>query len=75
MIPARFAQVLFALILSMMMSFIISGLSTFRALGFVDHFVTIWLANWAVSWAIAFPTVLVIAPIARKIVGRLTAQG
>ncbi|MGL4236440.1 DUF2798 domain-containing protein [Tabrizicola sp.] len=73
MIPARFAPVLFGLILSGLMSFIVSGLSTLRALGWVDDFVAVWLGNWAVSWAIAFPTVLVVAPITRRIVARLTA--
>lgn len=71
MIPARFAPILFGLILSGLMSFIVSGLSTYRALGFVEGFVRIWAGNWAVSWAIAFPTVLVVAPITRKIVAKL----
>lgn len=71
MIPARFAPILFGLILSGLMSFIVSGLSTYRALGFVEGFVRIWAGNWAVSWVIAFPTVLVVAPITRKIVAKL----
>jgi hypothetical protein len=71
MIPARFAPVLFGLILSGLMSLIVSGLSTFRALGLVDHFPLIWAGNWAVSWAIAFPTVLIVAPITRRIVAKL----
>jgi hypothetical protein len=71
MIPARFAPILFGLILSGLMSFIVSGLSTFRALGLVDHFALVWLGNWAVSWTIAFPTVLLVAPITRRIVGKL----
>ncbi len=71
MIPARFAPILFGFILSGLMSFIVSGLSTYRALGLVDHFAQLWLGNWVVSWAIAFPTVLVVAPITRRIVARL----
>jgi Protein of unknown function (DUF2798) len=72
MFPARYANVLFALILLALMSFIVSGLSTWRALGFTDHFLGLWLGNWVVSWAIAFPTVLIVAPFARHIVARLT---
>lgn len=75
MIPARYAPILFGLLLSGMMSLLVSGLSTLRALGLVDGFVLIWLGNWAVSWATAFPIVLVIAPITRRIVARLTTQG
>jgi Protein of unknown function (DUF2798) len=71
MIPARFAPILFGLILSGLMSLIVSGLSTFRALGLIEGFPMIWAGNWAVSWSIAFPTVLVVAPITRRIVGKL----
>lgn len=73
MIPARFAPVLFGLILSGLMSLIVSGLSTFRALGLVEGFFAIWMGNWAVSWGITFPTILVVAPITRRLVARLVS--
>ena len=73
MIPARFAPILFGFILSGLMSLMVSGLSTFRALGLVDGFTGFWLGNWAVSWSIAFPVVLVVAPITRRIVAKLVA--
>ncbi len=73
MIPARHSNILFGFILSGLMSCIVSGLSTFRALGLAPHFPALWAGNWAASWALAFPTVLVVAPVARRIVGRLTA--
>ena len=75
MIPARFAPVVFGLILSGLMSCVVSGLSTFRALGAVPGFFGIWMGNWAVSWLIAFPTVLVVAPFTRRLVARLVARG
>ncbi len=75
MIPARYSQILFGFILSGMMSCIVSGLSTFRALGLGPHFPMLWAGNWAVSWALAFPTVLVVAPITRRIVARLVTKG
>ena len=75
MIPAKYAPYLFGLILSGLMSLIVSGLSTFRALGLVEGFAGLWLGNWVVSWAIAFPTVLVVAPLTRRIVARLVKQG
>lgn len=73
MIPARLAPCLFGLILSGLMSCIVSGLSTFRAVGAADGVFGIWMGNWAVSWATAFPVVLVVAPVTRRIVARLTA--
>jgi hypothetical protein len=74
MIPARFAPILFGFLLSGMMSFIVSGLSTFRAIGFGGVFPVVWMGNWAVSWATAFPIVLVVAPVTRRIVAQLTAK-
>ena len=75
MIPARYAQILFGFFLSGMMSFLVSGLSTLRALGLDANFVPAWMGNWAVSWATAFPVVLVVAPITRRIVARMVTQG
>ncbi len=73
MIPRRFEPYVFALVLSSMMSFIISGVSTYRALGLVDGFVLLWLSSWLTSWAIAFPVVTVVGPVARRIVHRIVA--
>ena len=72
MIPTRYAPILFGFLLSGMMSFLVSGLSTFRAIGLVPAFGLTWFGNWGVSWAIAFPVVLVVAPITRRLVARLT---
>ena len=72
MIPARYAPILFGLLLSGLMSCIVSGLSTFRAMGLGGSFPAIWMGNWVVSWAISFPTVLFVAPATRRIVARLT---
>lgn len=67
--PARYAPILFGFILSALMSFLVSGIATFRNAGLVDGFFLAWINAWLPSWAIAFPVVLVVAPIARKLVG------
>ena len=71
MIPARFSTILFSFILSLFMSFVVSGIATYSAIGFIDEFVVTWMTSWR-SWLVAFPTVLVVAPLTRKIVGKLT---
>lgn len=71
MIPARYAHIAFGFTLSCIMSFLISGIATYRAVGLVDGFTGLWIAGWLPSWAIAFPIVLVVAPLARRIVGML----
>lgn len=72
MIPARFAPVLFGLMLSGLMSLIVSGVATVRTLGLAPGFPAQWLLSWLPSWGVAFPTVLVVAPLVRRLVARLT---
>ncbi len=69
--PARFAPVLFGFVLSALMSFIVSGIATLRNAGFVDGFLSLWIGAWIPCWLIAFPVVLIVAPIARRLVGRV----
>ena len=73
MIPARYAPILFGFILSGLMSCIVSGIATARALGLDRAFPVNWAASWLTSWIVAFPTVLVVAPLARRLVASLTA--
>ncbi|MCW0233508.1 MAG: DUF2798 domain-containing protein [Ferrovibrio sp.] len=68
MISPRFAPVVFGFVLSALMSFIVSGIATVRTAGPVDGFLTLWIGAWLPSWLVAFPVVLVVAPVARKIV-------
>jgi hypothetical protein len=74
MIPARFAPILFGFFLSGLMSLIVAGIATFRAVGLPHDFISLWMGAWAASWIVAFPTVLVVAPLARRLVARLTVR-
>ena len=71
MISPRFAPVLFGFILSGLMSLIVSGIATLRATGLVDGIFGLWMGAWGASWLVAFPTVLFVAPLARRLVARL----
>ncbi|WP_207882958.1 DUF2798 domain-containing protein [Pseudomonas sp. 30_B] len=71
MIARRYSPLLFALILSGVMTLLVSGLSTFRAVGLVPDLTQLWLGAWLSSWCIAFPLVLVIAPLTRRLVEKL----
>jgi hypothetical protein len=73
MIPARFAPILFGFILSGSMSLIVSGIATARATGIGGGFLMRWiLGGWLPSWAVAFPAVLLMAPLTRRLVAALT---
>jgi len=74
MIPRRFAPALFSLTLSGLMSLLISGISTFRASGPALNFAGLWISAWLTAWLVAFPVVLLVAPLTRKAVERLTAS-
>ena len=71
MIPARYAPVLHGLILSGLMSLIVSGIATARADGVTGALPALWLFSWLASWAVAFPAVLVVGPITRRLVARM----
>jgi len=71
MIPRKFEPHLFGLVLSGLMSFVVSGISTFRAVGWVDGFAGLWSGAWLTAWLLAFPIVLFVAPLARRLVQRL----
>ena len=40
--------------------------------GFDEHFVAAWLRSCALTWPVAFPTVTLVAPWVRRLVGWLT---
>ena len=74
MIPSKYAPMLFSLILSGLMSLLVSGISTIRVSGLASNFADLWIGAWLAAWLFAFPVVLVVAPLARRCVERLTAR-
>lgn len=71
MFPSKYAPALFGLILSGLMSLLVSGISTYRAVGFSDSYAGMWTSAWLTAWLVAFPVVLVVAPLARRAVAML----
>ncbi len=74
MIPAKYGPILFGAILSGLMSLLVSGIATFRALGTATGFLHFWGSAWLTAWLVAFPVVVLIAPLARKMVQYLIAK-
>lgn len=75
MIPRRFEPLVFAFVLSGLMSFVVSGIATVRVTGLVAGFPGLWLGAWLTAWVFAYPVVLFVAPVARRIVGRMMDSG
>ena len=74
MIHLRFAPVVFALFMSFFMSGIMSLVVTTINIGLVDDLILRWLNSWPMTFDIAFPTIMVVAPMVKRIVGRLIMQ-
>lgn len=70
-LPASAAPILLPLLLSVFMTFVVSAISTLRGIGLSGDFPTIWLEAWAMSWLVAFPVLLLVLPLVRRIVGLL----
>jgi hypothetical protein len=71
-IPARFAPVLFSALLSAIMVCIVSAFVLAISQGVQSGFPAQWLRSSLTTWPIAFPTVAIVAPWVRRIVGRVT---
>jgi hypothetical protein len=72
-IPARFAPIVFSALLSAVMVGIVSAFVLVTTQGVHPGLVAQWARSCATTWPVAFPTVAVVAPLARRIVARVTA--
>lgn len=68
-LPPKAAPIAFGFLVSGLMTFIVSGISTYKAIGF-DGMLDTWMEAWFASWIVAFPIILVVAPVARWLVGK-----
>lgn len=70
-IPAKYSNLLFGGLLSVIMVTIISGAVVLVNQGLTYDLPLQWLKSFATAWPIAFATVLVVAPRVRRLVARL----
>lgn len=72
-IPVRFAPILFGALLSIIMVALVSAFVIAITQGVHDGFASQWLRSCMTTWPVAFPTVTLVAPWVRRVVGYLTA--
>jgi len=72
-IPARLAPVVFSALLSAIMVCIVSAFVLVISQGVHSGLATQWLRSCITTWPVAFPTVAIVAPWVRRVVGRITA--
>lgn len=66
-LPAKWYGTVIPLLLSLKMTFFVSGISTLKSLGLVEGFLGKWMVAWGLSWVVAFPVLLVMLPLVRRI--------
>lgn len=66
-LPFKYVNFVLPFILSCLMSGIISFVNIVHHMGWVEGLFQIWLSSWLFSWGVAFPTVLILLPIVRRI--------
>ncbi|PPE68645.1 DUF2798 domain-containing protein [Caldimonas thermodepolymerans] len=73
--PARFAPLVTAFLLSVLMTCIVSFISTLKGVGLSPQFVSQWMTAWGLSWVVAFPVLLLVLPVVRRATAALVRAG
>ena len=71
-LPVRYAPLVFALLLTGCMTFIVSGVTTLINIGLPADFLWRWGRAWLPTWAIAYPVMLVLRPVVQRATDRIT---
>ena len=72
MISKKYSQFLFVLIMGFLMSLLMTLIITFVNTGLDSYYINRFLKAWTVSLPIAIGTVLLISPLAKKFVDKIT---
>ena len=68
MIPGKYQQLVFAFFMAGLMSCLMSLVISIFNVGLVDNILQIWLHAWGFAFVVAFPAVLVVVPLVRRLV-------
>jgi len=67
MIPKKYAPQAFSFFMALLMSCVMSLMISLINLGLVDGLALLWLRAWALAFVIAFPCILLVTPLVRKL--------
>ncbi|PZP39597.1 MAG: DUF2798 domain-containing protein [Pseudomonas fluorescens] len=73
-LPAQYYPIILPLMVSFAMSGIVTFVATLRNLGLHDGILKAWLDAWPAGWIVAFPTLLVVLPFMKRIVGLFVTE-
>lgn len=66
-LPARYGALVMPLLLSIFMTCVVSFISTLRSIGLAPDLLRTWLGAWGLSWVVAFPVLLLVLPVVRRL--------
>jgi hypothetical protein len=67
-------KLIFALLMGIMTTAIISFTVIAINIGFGDHFLAIWLKSWGLAYLVVIPCILFIGPLVEKLVQKLLGE-
>ena len=73
-LPAATEPYVFGLLLSCLMCVVTTGIATFLAIGWREDVLLLWAKSWLAAWIVAFPSVLVVAPIVRRLTSMIVSK-
>ncbi|WP_319381300.1 DUF2798 domain-containing protein [Thiomicrorhabdus sp.] len=71
MFHPRHHHFVFAFFMALFMSFLMSGVISAMNVGIPENFLVIWFHAWWTAFIIAYPSVLFVSPIVRRITNKL----
>jgi hypothetical protein len=73
-LPARWFKFALPVGTTFFMTFLVTGVATWRALGWDRRMFEMWATSWMIAWAIAAPTMYFMMPVVRRWLGRLIEE-
>ncbi|MCR8923081.1 DUF2798 domain-containing protein [Dasania sp. GY-MA-18] len=74
MISKKYTTYVFSFFMSLLMSAIMSMVVSLLNVGLVENIFAIWLRAWGISFVIAFPTIIVISPLVKRLVNLVISK-
>jgi uncharacterized protein YaaW (UPF0174 family) len=69
--PQKKFHLVFSFVMGLMMVFVVTFVITLSNVGWSEHFMRLWLSAFLLAYGVAVPAIFYLAPLARKLTGRL----
>ena len=73
-LPARCHKYALPLGTSFFMTFLVTGVATYRVLGWDKAMIEMWFTSWMIAWAIAAPTMYFAMPLVRRALSKVIEE-